>query len=1175
MSKEGIFHRANRSVSGMLDGWLNKMGMGMRAKLIIIFLIVKVIPLILLLAIAWYQIVSMGHLLSQIAVDDARAALNDSAVKDIERLSTDTAQEVANFLYDRDDDLLYLAEITPSEEAYRAFIETKTGRVIDQGTWALAEDGMSWVQTTEQIEPPEITSSNAENEERDGFHYRKPDEFVYKDVPIYDEIAFIDLAGNEVIKVVAADSTKTNFPLSEEKVNVADPQNTYVKSETYFAAVQQMQPGEIYVSDVTGAYVRSHFIGMYTPKQMAIGAVNSVVTALGKMDQTDEVESLTKKLTEIKTEKIPAFPHDAAAREEQLMQDVIDRTVPLLQEAASGLTDEALIAQMDTLTAKVQSLTFTPEAEAYAGRENPNGQRFEGIIRYATPVADESGSVIGYVTFAVNHDHIMEFVDHITPMEERYIETPSAYEGNYAFIWDYQCRSICHPRHHSIVGFNEETGEPQVPWLESSIYDAWQASGLSYSEFIGTVPTFDDQSREKTPAAALTAQGLVGLDGRYLNNAPQCTGWMDLTQDGGSGSFYILWSGLYKLNTAAAIPYYTGQYGDSARGFGFVAIGSGIEDFTRPADETAVRLDQAITDNLWSTVLQLLFTTIVIIIIVVFIAIWLASFLTNNIQALIAGISRFRRGEWQFRFKAKVKDEFGTLADSFDDMADTIVESEQSPLVITDMDMHVIYKNEGALALVDEVLDDSVGQNYFEHSIYPIDTEYDPLLALKEGREAKVYYYAHKGKYLKGQAQYLTDVNGEKSGYYIKTIDLTEMVQKQLALEEAVEVANRASEYKGEFLARMSHEIRTPMNAIIGITNIVQKKLDDLDEAAREQSIYADMEKIESSSQHLLGLLNDILEISKIEAGKIELSEEPMDLPHLQSTVVDIIKTRCEEKHIRLTTDFDTFSPATFLCDPLRLRQVLINLLGNAVKFTGEMGEVVFAVKNLGREEGRTHILFSVRDNGIGISEENIAAIFEPFEQADRKVTKLYGGTGLGLAISQHIVQLFGGQLSVSSTLGEGSDFRFDIWLTETAEDEAARVKISDPTGRFTGKRALLADDVEINRLIVSSLLEGTGLEIVEAADGSEALETFAASEEGGFDIIFMDIQMPEMDGYEAARAMRAMARPDAKRVPIIAFSANAFKEDIDRAKASGMNGHIAKPVEYETLVEALFKYLT
>ena len=1230
--------RKINEIGRKLDQLLVRLGIEMRMKLIILFLVIQVIPIVLLTAVAWRQINILGQETRELAVSDSKEALNDSAVENIERMTTDTAQAVADFLYARDDDLLFLATLEPTEEAYQNFADSKTGRLIDGGEWELSEDGTYWVNGEEKEESDYAGEfTNSENNDMDGFRYRADDQFDYIDVPYYDEITFVDTNGVEQIKITT-NSTKVNYPLSSEKKDVSQKENTYVKAETYFEEVQDMEAGEIYVSDVIGAYVGSNYIGMYIEENV-----------------------------------------DRAAEE------------------------------------RGYEIDYDPESQAYAGEENPNGTRFEGIVRWATPVTDDSGEVIGYVTFALNHDHIMEFVDHLTPMSERYTQLPNAYGGNYAFIWDYQCRSICHPRHHSIVGYDPDTGNEEIPWLEQSIYDEWQENGIEdWTEFIADYPTFNEQSREKSPASELTRAGLVGLDGRYLNNAPQCTGWMDLTEDGGSGSFYILWSGLYKLTTAGAIPYYTGQYEPSEdnnyskRGFGFVTIGAGLEDFTRPAAETEMRLSTILDSNLNDTVFKLVINVIVLAIAVMLIAVWVASSLTGNITRLIDGISRFRAGERQFRFEPPVKNEFGLLAEAFDDMADSLVASATHPLTIIDKHNNIIYMNNEGLDYTKKKLDEIVGQSYSEHSAYPTGSVYDPIEALENGTEPEIMFNDKNGRYIKGTASHFYSRSGREVGYIVETLDVTEMVleqkkveeqrtllnevfsaspdltwymntkneyimvnprfsemvgksieeiegkkasevlpdyiginfaindkkalklqqpyyseekiqfadnhvevldsvrtpvfdsdenligvlgfarnvtlrvnienelrRTQMDLEDAVKDANLANAHKGEFLARMSHEIRTPMNAIIGITGIVLKKLDSAEnDTVRASEIKSNILQIESSSQHLLGLLNDILDLSKIEAGKIELVDEVMNIRRLEETVTTMIRPRCEEKKIEFVTDFDILHPATFSFDSLRLRQVLINLLGNAVKFTRQEGRIELAVKKLEQKDGKTYLRFMVKDNGAGIAKDAQDKIFLAFEQESGMVAKQHGGTGLGLPISKRIVELFGGELKLDSRLGEGSTFSFDIWLDEAEEEMPEEDALTNITDIFKDKRLLLVDDVEINRMIVAEMLIGTGIIIDEADDGEAAVRLFEESAEHAYDIILMDVQMPHMDGYQATSAIRKSDRSDAGTVPIITLTANAFKEDIETALAYGMNAHVAKPVELNKLIEVLFKYL-
>jgi signal transduction histidine kinase/ActR/RegA family two-component response regulator/HAMP domain-containing protein len=1098
-----------------INGILSKISLNVRTKLIVIFMIIMIVPLLILFFIALLQYRNLGDELytrsdalksetygvvtrmGDVAVEGSVAALDDAATKQLERTSTDIARQIADFLYGRDSDILYVSYLEPDEAAYRLFLGHKTRNLIKQRDWILSDDGASWIPESPPAKGEYSPSSSSQN---DIYYQNRPGEiWETEERPLYLEMTYIDLAGNEIIKITNSEQ------MDPRRRNISNRLNTYAKAETYFPELRNLKPGEIYVSDVIGAYTPSRLIGMYTPQ-------------------------------------------NAASRE----------------------------------------LEFQPEEEAYAGKENPNGKRFKGIIRWATPVV-RGGSVRGYVTLALDHDHIMEFVDHITPMDERYVEMPSAFEGNYAFIWDYLCRSIAHPRHHSIVGFNPDTGEPQVPWLEDRIYNEWQASGLPYTEFIKDVPVFFEQRRDKRPAPELTAAGLVGLDGRYLNNAPQCTGWFDLTKEGGSGSFHILWSGIWKPNTAATIPYYTGNYGKTKRGFGFVAIGAGLEDFQRPARETETALNEiidetdkiintaiegtekAIMSNVWITTARMILLTIIIVIMAVPLAFMLASVFSKSITNLVDGILRYMAGERQFRFNPPVKDELGILADSFDEMADSLAKADRGLIVITNNDMNIIYMNNIALDAMGKKLEDVVGKPYSEVSLYPAKSLYDPINALRMGNETEILYREDIKRYYKGEASYLLDKYGVNSGYIITSSDVSDMMETQHRLEHAVSEAKLANEHKSNFLARMSHEIRTPMNAIIGMTKIIKKKLASDKVSLEELNI--NVEQIDTSSYHLMSLLNDILDISKIESGKIELFTEETDLMKLAQTVSVIIQSRCSERNITFETKFDIPQECTYLVDALRLRQVLINLLGNAVKFTPDNGRISFSILRKDFDEKIAKLDFIVSDTGIGISEESITKLFEPFQQADSQISQKYGGSGLGLIISKSIVQMFGGDIAVKSELGKGSEFSFSLLLQES-KIESEETYIDDYTDNLKGKRTLLVDDVPINRIITSSMLEATGIDIEEADDGTTAVSAFKDHPENYYDIIFMDIQMPQMNGYDATHAIRELDRKDAKTIPIVALTANAFKDDIDKAIACGMNAHLAKPMDMEKIMEVTYRLL-
>ncbi len=401
------------------------------------------------------------------------------------------------------------------------------------------------------------------------------------------------------------------------------------------------------------------------------------------------------------------------------------------------------------------------------------------------------------------------------------------------------------------------------------------------------------------------------------------------------------------------------------------------------------------------------------------------------------------------------------------------------------------------------------------------------------------------------------------------SVELERLVRQRTAELEVQTAAARVASYaKSDFLARMSHEIRTPLNAIIGMTTVAQG-VPGLPAKAAEAT-----ERILSASRHLLGILNDILDMSKIEAGKFSLSAEPFSLRAAVCEVTDLFAARCQAEALRFSSDVAQLPDIGVLGDKLRLKQVLFNLLGNAVKFTEAGGSIEFSVRVVEQDDSAATAAFLVRDDGIGMTPEQMRRLFVAFEQADGSISVRYGGTGLGLAISQNLVNSMGGEIRVESEPGRGAAFSFSIRLprAEPPTDTLPYYSIAELDLR--GKRVLLAEDIEVNRIILTELLSDSGLAIDVSEDGRQAAEAFAASPVSYYDLIFMDIQMPHMDGYEAARKIRGMDRPDAGTVPIVAMTANAYREDIARALASGMNAHIAKPIEMDALSRILTQYL-
>lgn len=392
--------------------------------------------------------------------------------------------------------------------------------------------------------------------------------------------------------------------------------------------------------------------------------------------------------------------------------------------------------------------------------------------------------------------------------------------------------------------------------------------------------------------------------------------------------------------------------------------------------------------------------------------------------------------------------------------------------------------------------------------------------------------------------------------------EISAIIQNRLNLERH----DLSAKAKSDFLARMSHEIRTPMNGIIGMTEIALK-----DGQTEERRIDC-LRKIEHSSEYLLGLINDILDMSKIESGKMRLIEEKCNLMEMIQGLHPLLEAKLNENNIQYIADIQ-LKNHWFLADALRLNQVLVNLLGNALKYSKPDGHVWLTVRETEEEKGFSNLYFQVRDDGIGISPENQQLIFRQFEQADNSENARKQGTGLGLAISRRIVRMMDSDIKLESEPGKGSSFSFSVKL-QPVSGEKTTVTSQPEEISFPGKRILVVEDNELNMEIICTILENYGIETEQAVNGKEAVRRMEESVPGYYDMIFMDIMMPEMDGLEATRTIRNLDREDCKKIPIYAMSANAFDEDVKRSLASGMNGHLSKPVNLQVLEKTLWEVL-
>jgi len=393
-----------------------------------------------------------------------------------------------------------------------------------------------------------------------------------------------------------------------------------------------------------------------------------------------------------------------------------------------------------------------------------------------------------------------------------------------------------------------------------------------------------------------------------------------------------------------------------------------------------------------------------------------------------------------------------------------------------------------------------------------------------------------------------------------------EEMEKQKALRDALETAKKATAAKSDFLSRMSHDIRTPLNGIMGMTRLA---LEEADPAKKADYL----NKIDASSKFLLGLVNDILDMSKVESGKMELHLVPYRREEFLTYLRAVIQPLCDAKMIEFAVDDSSEVRYAVMADKLRFNQIFFNLLSNAVKFTHEGGHIKLSIATKEDKPGAMESEFTITDDGIGMSDEFMKHMFLPFEQEYTAPNVQRQGSGLGLAITQQLVDLMGGKITVTSKLGEGTTFRVVLPLRSAEiepDKQASKTYSCDSEKMLSGKNVLVCEDNSINSEIVKTLLEKKDVGVTVAANGREGVNVFNVSKYGSFDAILMDIRMPEMDGLEATKKIRALARDDAQTVPIIAMTANAFDEDVEASRAAGMNAHLAKPIDPDLLYKTL-----
>jgi len=591
--------------------------LSIKIKLIGIFILIKIIPLLFISYIAYEGVVRLDKYFldntekifiqnkeiikntADKAIDDSIRMLDKKSQLSLERLTYEIANNVADFLYERDSDILFLSKIKIDSNVLESFYNNHTRKIVVHDKYFYDFDKDEW-KSDESLQRENRNSKFAEIKDNEKeFNFTDPLNLKTKTIPLYKEIVFFDLNGKEKCKI---------SQINKELLDVSLKKNTYINSETYFSEIETLKEGEIYVSDVIGEYVGSKIIGTFTK------------------DKAEKAD-----------------------------------------------------------------IEFEPENYAYAGKENPVGKEFEGIVRFITPVF-ENGKKTGYISLALDHKHIMQFTDTSNPTSiDPKQNIGDASYGNYAFMWDYQGKNISHIRDNFIVGYDKNTGELVLPWLSKDVAEKFYESEQNTTTFLKNYPIFENQNLDKQPNyKQIKDDGLSGLDCRYLNFAPQCQGWMQLTQNGGYGSFLIYWSKVWKLTTAASIPYYTGKYNQSKRGFGFVTIGANVDEFHSAANETKKNVDEILniqTQSMYASLSQntkeidefikkllneLSIITLIMIILIIAIALWMSNYISGKIEKLLIGTKKFSNNEFDYNIQVSSNDEIGQLEKSFNHMAITI-----------------------------------------------------------------------------------------------------------------------------------------------------------------------------------------------------------------------------------------------------------------------------------------------------------------------------------------------------------------------------------------------------------------------------------------------------------------------------------------------------------------------
>lgn len=1006
----------------------------------------------------------------------------------IETRTRDIAGYVASFLYGIDSDVLSMQAIVVSPESFLTFYKAKK-RLVTIPESMVWSDDEGWV--------PESHSSSAQKRQwvneknKTNWHYNQPLGYTRQAIPLFKEITYVGLDGQEIVKI-------SHGQVSKDLRNISNPKNTFAGAETYFEYLPDLLQGELYVSPVVGAY--QPFWGGKP----------------GSFDPRQHPES-------------------------------------------------------------------SPEMFGYAGRENPNGTRFDGLIRWVLPIF-KNGRKVGYITCALDHRHLQELIEHIHPTPETYTQHPDGGSGNYAFLWDNQSRSIVHPRHYFICGYDKDTGEPVPGW---------------------TGATKDTQ----------LASGRIPLDCRKLDFAPQCQGWENITAEGGNGSFQIFWSGLSKLTTVATVNYHTGQNYKGDRGFGYVTLGANVDDFHEPSIQASTMIgtaidrqqhlvDHAVTVNKTliaeistHTSMIYLFLALFSCFAVTVVAYFVSRNITLPLQKVSDAVHSMEHGTYQ-TIMVESGGEVGQLVDAFNNMvrerqkvAEELLENESRyrNLFETSPNGIIIYHNRQVCDCNDEMV--NLFRVASKHNIIgkgpsDLSTDVQPsgessAVAI-EAFLADVFTLGFKKtdwqfKRFDGEKFYAeilasSFMNKGKKMIHATIRDVTARRKSERQIEKARLAAEEANQAKSIFLANMSHEIRTPMNGIMGMASILAKTRLD----ANQQRC---VELMNTSAQRLLRILNDILDFSLIESGKMGLSQHVFDVGREMEQTFGMLRVAAEEKRVEFLAAFADDVPDRLYGDAGRIAQIVINLVMNGIKFTPAGGAVSVRVGCYDLDNSSVDavgLCLEIKDTGIGIPVDQQQMVFEPFTQADASHTRKYGGSGLGLAITAELTAMMNGHLEVESQEGRGTVFRVFLPLAMVSEHDEGEISVIDgvPTdtdGVLQGCSVLLVEDEVVNQVVIQEMLKPYGVVLESVLNGSACLMKIKVRK---YDLILLDVQLPDYDGYDIAPLIRDDQSGLNCESGIIGVSAHASPDIREKCMRCGMDGFVSKPVAVKTLVTAMVRLL-